>query len=733
MDRLAEAERLFFEALALQEKGDLVSARRLYQDALALAPERPSVMNNLAAVLIQLGRCAEAKQLCNRLLEMNPKDEAALVNLGNCQLRLGAAEDALLSINEALRLSPGSPQALNSRCGVLLELERPQEALESCDRALALKPDYAEALNSRGIVLMKLDRAEEAVASFDDALALAPEHAEVFHNRGNALLALNRHQEALESFDRALAVKSDHVQALNNRGYTMLQLGRPEDALASFDRALAIKPDYVDALSNRSDALLSLKRHEELIECYRRLLEIKPDYDYAPGYLLRARMQICEWTDYESSAAQISENIRAGRRADTPFNFLGISESAADQLSCSRILVADKYPATQKPVWRGERYRHDKIRVAYLSADLRHHATARLIAGLIEAHDRSRFEITAISFGPDTSDGMRMRLRNAFDRFIDAGNKSDREVALLLRELETDIAVDLQGFSRFCRPRILAQRAAPVQVNYLGYPGTMGAPYMDYIVADRCVIPPEHHPCYTEKVVYLPDCYQVNDRKRNIAADTPSRAELGLPVEGFVFCCFNNNYKITPQVFDVWVRLLKQVEGSVLWLLEDNRPVVHNLWREAEKRGVAPGRLVFAPRIEMERHLARQRVADLFLDTLPCNAHTTASDALSVGLPVVTHMGSTFAGRVAASLLNAVRLPELITTCWTDYEDLALRLATDGKLLADIKAKLAGNRATCPLFDTDRSRTHIEIAYVTMWERYQRGDPAASFTVPQAA
>jgi predicted O-linked N-acetylglucosamine transferase (SPINDLY family) len=733
MDRLAEAERLFFEALALQEKGDLVSARRLYQDALALAPERPSVMNNLAAVLIQLGRCAEAKQLCNRLLEMNPKDEAALVNLGNCQLRLGAAEDALLSINEALRLSPGSPQALNSRCGVLLELERPQEALESCDRALALKPDYAEALNSRGIVLMKLDRAEEAVASFDDALALAPEHAEVFHNRGNALLALNRHQEALESFDRALAVKSDHVQALNNRGYTMLQLGRPEDALASFDRALAIKPDYVDALSNRSDALLSLKRHEELIECYRRLLEIKPDYDYAPGYLLRARMQVCEWTDYESSAAQISENIRAGRRADTPFNFLGISESAADQLSCSRILVADKYPATQKPVWRGERYRHDKIRVAYLSADLRHHATARLIAGLIEAHDRSRFEITAISFGPDTSDGMRMRLRNAFDRFIDAGNKSDREVALLLRELETDIAVDLQGFSRFCRPRILAQRAAPVQVNYLGYPGTMGAPYMDYIVADRCVIPPEHHPCYTEKVVYLPDCYQVNDRKRNIAADTPSRAELGLPVEGFVFCCFNNNYKITPQVFDVWVRLLKQVEGSVLWLLEDNRPVVHNLWREAEKRGVAPGRLVFAPRIEMERHLARQRVADLFLDTLPCNAHTTASDALSVGLPVVTHMGSTFAGRVAASLLNAVRLPELITTCWTDYEDLALRLATDGKLLADIKAKLAGNRATCPLFDTDRSRTHIEIAYVTMWERYQRGDPAASFTVPQAA
>jgi predicted O-linked N-acetylglucosamine transferase (SPINDLY family) len=353
-----------------------------------------------------------------------------------------------------------------------------------------------------------------------------------------------------------------------------------------------------------------------------------------------------------------------------------------------------------------------------------------LIAGLFEAHDRTRFDITAISIGPDSNDEMRARLRSAFDRFVDVRYKSDQEVALLLRELEIDIAVDLQGFTQHCRPGILSHRAAPVQVNYLGYPGTMGADYIDYIIGDRCVIPPEHHPGYAEKVVYLPDCYQVNDSKRRIAARTPTRAELGLPEKGFVYCCFNNNHKISPRVFDVWMRLLNKVQGSVLWLLEDNKTVARNLRQEAERRSIASGRVIFAPRVKMEEHLARQRLADLFLDTLPYNAHVTASDALWVGLPVVTHIGGAFAGRVAASLLNAVGLPELLTSSWEDYEALALKLATSPAMLADIRAKLALNRTTHPLFDTGRFRRHIESAYVTMWERYQRGEPPVSFAVP---
>jgi len=730
MDRLAEAKQLFLDALALQERGDLEQAKCAYQEALALAPGRPSVMNNLAAVFIELKNYPEARLLCERLLELHPEDETALLNLGNCQLKLDSAEVALLSYDRALGVKPEYADALNSRGSALLELKRLQEALESCDRALALKPDYAEALNNRGNVLLELKRPGEALASYERALGIKPGYAEALYNRGNALLELKRPGEALASYERALAIKPDYAEALNNRGYALLQLNRPQEALASYDRALATKPDFAEALNNRGDALLDLGRHEELIENYKTLLSVKPDYDYARGGLLRAQMQCCEWAEYDESTAQTSEDIRSGKRADTPFNFLAVSESAADQLKCSQTFVADKYPAAAQPVWRGERYRHDKIRVAYLSADLRDHAVAHLIAGLFEAHDRTRFDIAAISFGPDPNDEMRARLRAAFNRFIDVREKSDQDIALLLRELEIDIAVDLQGFTKYCRPGILAHRAAPVQINYLGYPGTMGAQYIDYIIGDQHVIPPEHHSYYTEKIVYLPDCYQVNDSKRRIAARTPTRAELGLPEKGFVFCCFNNNHKINPPVFDVWMRLLNKVQGSVLWLLEDNKIVVRNLRQEAERRGVAPGRVIFAPRVKMEEHLARQRLADLFLDTLPYNAHVTASDALWVGLPVVTYMGGTFAGRVAASLLNAVGLPELITSSREDYEALALKLAFNRELLADIKARLAQNRATYPLFDTDRFRRHIEAAYVTMWERGQSGEPPASFAVP---
>ncbi|HET9404972.1 MAG TPA: tetratricopeptide repeat protein [Burkholderiales bacterium] len=733
MDPLASARQLFLDALALHEQGDLERAECLYKEALALAPERPSVMNNLAAVYVASGKLAEAMALCRKLLQVNPRDEVALLNQGSCQLKSGSAGEALASYDGALQIRPDYADALSGRGGALLGLGRLEEALASCERALAVEPDHAETLNNRGHVLLKLRRPEEALASFERALAKKPGYVEALYNRGANLLELNRPAEALESYDRALAGNPDHVEALNNRGIALLELRRPEEALTSFDRALAIKPDYAEALGNRGLALLVLNRREEFIEGYKRLLDIKPDYIYAPGHLLTAQMQGCEWSDYETSAARILEGIRAGKRADTPFSFLAISDSAADQLQCSRMYVADKYPAAPRPVWRGERYRHDRIRIAYLSADFHAHATANLMAGLFEAHDRTRFETTAISFGPDIADEMRTRLRAAFDRFIDVRDRSGHETASLLRELEIDIAVDLKGYTAFCRTEILSHRAAPIQVNYLGYPGTMGADYIDYILADRLVIPEQHHSFYTEKVVYLPDTYQANDSRRQIAEWAPTRAEAGLPEQGFVFCSFNNNYKITPKIFDVWMRLLQRTEGSVLWLLEDNAAAARNLRREAEHRGVAPQRLVFAPRLRLDKHLARHRLADLFLDTLPCNAHTTASDALWAGLPVLTCLGTTFAGRVAASLLHAIGLNELVTHSLEEYEALALELAANRKRLDDIRSRLAANRATHPLFDTDRFRRHIEAAYTKMWERHQRGEPPASFSVPAAS
>jgi protein O-GlcNAc transferase len=661
MDNLADAKRLFLDALALQEKGDLEQAMALYEKALERAPGRPSILNNLAAIYLARERFHDARRLLERVLETEPDDELARLNLGNCQARLNETE----------------------------------AAIHSYGRVLLTRPDHADALN----------------------------------NRGNALLTLRRPEAALADYDRALAVRPDHADTLYNRGNALMKLGRHDDALASYDRALAFGPADASTLNNRGLVLRALNRRGELIENYRKLLDAAPDFPYARGYFLRARLDCCEWGDYQQSVEGLVQAVRSGRRADSPFHFLAISDSPSDQLRCARICADDEYPPAAEPVWRGERYEHDRIRVAYVSADFHEHAVPNLIAGLLELHDRARFHITALSIGPDRRDAMRSRLVAAVDRFVDVSAQSDDEVARLMRESEIDIAVDLQGYTQGCRTGIFARRAAPVQVNYLGYPGTMGATYMDYILADRHVIPPQCQGDYAEKVVWLPDCYQVNDAKREIADRAPTRTELGLPDNGFVFCCFNNNYKVAPRVFDLWMRLLNKVEGSVLWLLEDNAVAARNLRQAAQQRGVAPDRLVFAPRMSIKEHLARQRRADLFLDTLPYNAHVTASDALWAGLPVLTCQGTTFAGRVAASLLQAAGIEDLVTADWNAYEQLALNLATDAPTLTAIRSRLARNRSTCALFDTDLFRRHIEAAYVTMCERVRSGQAPVSFTV----
>ena len=441
-------------------------------------------------------------------------------------------------------------------------------------------------------------------------------------------------------------------------------------------------------------------------------------------------MRICDWGDLGRDWSRLRAGVQAGKRCATPFALLPTNASSAEQLLSARIWTADKNPPATNPVWRGERYHHERIRIAYLSADFHDHPMAILMAGLFEQHDRSRFETIALSFGADPQNEMRSRLKGAFERFIDVRQVSDREIAELMRELEVDIAVDLMGFTAGSRTGIFAFRPAPIQVNYLGYAGTLGADYIDYILADRMVVPEAQQVHYAEKLVYLPDTFQVNDSGRRIADRSPTRAQAGLPGQGVIFCSFNNNFKITPDVFDVWMRLLGEVKGSVLWLQQSNEAAAGHLKHEAARRGVAPDRLIFAPRTTLlEDHLARYRLADLFLDTLPYNAHTTASDALWAGLPVLTCMGATFAGRVAASLLNAVGLPELITHSLQDYEGLALKLATDSGLLAEMRAKLQINISACSLFDTNRFRKRLEAAYQTMWEKWQTGDNPASFAV----
>ncbi|MCC6467258.1 MAG: tetratricopeptide repeat protein [Alphaproteobacteria bacterium] len=681
----------------------------------------------------QAGRLGEADRFYRAVLAAKPDQFDALHLLGVIASQRGQYAEADRLIGQALAVNPNVPGAHYNRGNALQELKQPQNALASYDKALALKPDYAEAWYNRGNCLAALGRPADAVASFDRALAGLSALAEGWNNRGNALKALERPQDALASYDRAIAIRPDYAEAHYNRGTVLEGLAGLEQALACYDRALAIRPDFADALNNRGSALLVLKRQAEAAACFTRLVEVAPDYDYAVGKWHHALLHCNDWTRHAEATARVAAAVAQGRRAALPFSFMAASDSPAAQLECARILAADKYPASPTPLWTGQRYDHDRIRIAYLSADFRDHPVAILIVGVLERHDRARFETIGISLAPEEQGAMGRRIKAACDRFVDVTRMADREVAVVLRAMEVDIAIDLTGYTHGNRTGILAHRPAPIQVNYLGFPGTMGAGYIDYIVADRHVAPAEHRPCYAESVVHLPDMYQANDAKRAIAAAAPSRADAGLPDKGFVFCCFNRNYKIMPGMFDRWMRLLARVDGSVLWLLEANDTATANLRREAERRGVAPQRLVFAARVRPDEHLARHRLADLFLDTLPYNAHTTASDALWAGLPILTCMGGAFPGRVAASLLRAAGLPELIASGLDDYDALAFRLATEPGLLAGLRARLARNRATCALFDTDRMRRHLESAYTTMWRRHQAGAEPADFAVDAIA
>jgi predicted O-linked N-acetylglucosamine transferase (SPINDLY family) len=595
---------------------------------------------------------------------------------------------------------------------------------------LRADPANADAHCYLGMIACQHGRFAEGAARARQALAHDPQNATAQVLLGRALAALGQHEEALASFDRAIEIKPDLARAHGHRADLLAGLGRNAEAIASYDRALALVPDAVEDWFNRGGALTAVGRYEEAIQSFDRATALNPqaaraDVLCAPLFL--SRLRICDWSNYQDDVAQLLSMIRAQKPLSVPFAALFLPCTAADQLQCARRYVQDQ-PAPP-PLWRGEIVAHDRIRVAYLSADLREHATSHLAAGLFEHHDRARFEITALSFGEDDNSATRRRVAAAFERFVDVRRKSDQEIAELMRRLEIDIAVDLMAFTKDNRLGVLARRPAPIAVNFLGFPGTMGADFIDYIIADGTVIPEGHEAYYAERIVRLPGSYQVNDDKRPISAAVPSRRACRLPDDAFVFCCFNNTQKLNPDVFDIWMRVLRAVDNSVLWLLAANATASANLRAAAEQRGVASGRLIFAPKAVLPEHLARQCLADLFLDTLPCNAHTTASDSLWAGLPVLTQTGATFAGRVASSLLRALNLPELITASPQHYERRAIELATNPETLAAIRRKLAANRTTMSLFDTALFARRIEAAYTAMHRRYQAGLAPADITI----
>jgi predicted O-linked N-acetylglucosamine transferase (SPINDLY family) len=721
---------------ALYNRAVVLSRLRRFDDALlafdkVLARDGGSVdaLFERGNILAALGRFDEAVACYEALLKKAPAHLGALTNRGNALARLGRQAEALACYEALLAVRPGDLNALSNRGIALKELGRYEEAMASCERALKIDPNSVAALITRGNVLAKLSRYEEALASFERAAALDPRDVDALNNRGFALTQLRRFGDAFAAFDRALAIDPANIGVLDNRGAALLAMSRFEDALATFDRARALKPDDAETLYLRGHALANLARYEEAVSAWERVLAIAPGHPHALGALAFYRLMLCDWSKAEEFEAKLKRALEDERAVVEPFTLLAYPIGPADQLRLTRRFVRHRIPAGPRLAQARKARVGDKIRLAYLSADFRNHATAWLAVGLFELHDRSRFEVLGVSYGVDDGSETRRRLAAAFDQFHDVAQRSDREVAELLLDLGVDIAVDLKGHTQHGRPAILACRPAPVQVSYLGYPATMGVDFIDYVLADRIVLPFDQQPSYSEMIVHLPNCYQINDSKREIAAEAPTRGAVGLPETGFVFCSFNNSYKLTPQFFDVWMRLLRQVEGSVLWLLGTSEAATCNLRNEASARAVDPSRLVFAPKSEMPKHLARHRLADLFLDNLPVNAHTAASDALWVGLPVLTCIGGSFVGRVAASLLCAVGLPELITRSLDEYEALALKLATDPALIASLQQKLDRNRKTCPLFDTDRLRHGIERAYITMWEITRRGEPPRSFAV----
>jgi protein O-GlcNAc transferase len=692
-----------------------------YERAVLLKPDLAEAWLGRGHVFGEIKRFDEAFEAYDEALALKPQLAEIWISRAKLLFDLGRYDDALVSCGRALALEPGLAVAWLGRGNIYLELNRHEEAFEAFNRALALDPKLAEAWLGHANLLSERNRDGEALDAYDRALALEPNLAAAWVGRGNTLFRVRHPEDALAAYNKALALEPNSSEAWLGAGNVLFEFKRHDGAASAYEKALELKPTLAEAWLGRGNVFFSLKRYEDAVAAYDRVIALKPNLTGVEGMRLHAKAQLCDWSNFDVECARLISGVMTERPNTGPFQFLTVSSSPEDQLRCATSWVNKHFQPSKKPLWQGERYDHNRIRVAYLSADFRQHPVATLLAGVIQCHDKSFFDITALSCGTEDGSEIRRRIQASFDRFVDVQTHGNDQIANLIKELEIDILVDLMGYTTDSRTGILARRAAPVQVNYLGYPGTMGADYIDYLIADRIVVPPSHQPFYTEKLVYLPDCYQANDEKRPISQKSMTRAEFGLPESAIIFCCFNNNYKITPTTFDSWMRILGKVENSILWLLEDNESVVVNLKREAETRGINPERIVFAQRMPLPEHLARHRLADLFLDTLPYNAHTTASDALWAGLPLLTRMGDTFAGRVAASILTAVGLPELIVDTHHAYEDLAIHIATHPAKLREIKNKLAENRLTKPLFDTQHYTRNIESAFTEMYRRYQAG------------
>ncbi len=724
----ARAELHFLRAELVLGLGLHEQALEGYARALALQPDYVDALINMGDALLQAGRAEEALALCDRVQGLRPGDLPSLNNQGNALQALGRHEQALERFDRVRAALPGNPDVLNNRACALLSLGRFAQAEADCRAALALQPSHAHALLNLGRTQAAQGAVQDALGSYARALEIQPGNADAWEERARLESGLQRFCAAGDSLEQATRLRPNSGPTWSALGTALVQSGRHPEALQAYDRAQALGQASAALWANRGLALHFLGRHAQAAAAYARALELEPGYAFAEGRLAWLRACDCDWSSEPAATAQLLRGVRAGERVIEPLELLSFSGRGADQLQCARTFARDYFPPAPEPLWRGERYAHERIRIAYLSADFREHPTARLLAGLLEAHDRTRFEVFAVSFGPDDAGPMAARIASAIEHFVPARDLGERQIAELLRAHEIDIAVDLMGYTTLARPALYALRPCPVQVNYLGFPATMGTPFIDYLIGDHYVVPEAAEADYEEKVVRLPECFQANDHARPLPP-APQRSELRLPGDAVVYCSMNKGAKLNLGLFARWMEILHAVPGSVLWLIGDTPALQHNLQSAAGAHGVHPSRLVFAGRVAYADHLARLQQADVALDTLPFNGGATTSDALRAGIPVVASEGEAFASRMSGSLLHALGLPELVAPSPEAYVALAIRLGLDADERRAVRGRLAANLFTHPLFDTDRLRGHLEAAYELMWRRAQQGEPPAGFSV----
>jgi protein O-GlcNAc transferase len=703
------------------DHGRLQEATGHWTKALEQKPNHLLLLNKIGALARRMGNEVEAENIFRKAISIDATQPEAHFNLGNCLSSRGEWLPAIQSYTNSIESKPDFVQAYNNLAIALQNFGRPDEAVKVLETGLSRMPTEPKLHVNKARALQAMSLGNAAVAYLRETLNKLGRDFEIMTVLADMEAAQNDFVSAGLHYQEAIKIKPESEVVHNNYGNMLQSVGNLDAAMAHYKQAIKINPSFYQALQNLCNILNARKDYAQSLQYLEKVRAINPKSPYLAGMQMNARLHTCTWDNWSTHTNEVESGVSLGLKTVNPFPPLAFFSNVELLTRSAALWTKNECPERQvlPALQKRTRLPSQKIRVGYYSADLYTHATALLMAGVLEAHSREKFEWIAFSFGPVQEDALSGRVRAAFDQFIDVRSYSDRVVAQLSREMEIDIAVDLKGFTQDARTGIFAERAAPIQVNYLGFPGSMGASYIDYIIADSVIIPDELKQHYSEAVVRLPHCYQTNDNKRPISAVVPTRSSQGLPEHGRVLCSFNNNYKITPQVFDVWMRVLNRFPDCILWLLQDNSRAMENLKREAEVRGVDPGRLVFAPRLRNEDHLSRHRLADLFIDTFPCNAHTTASDALWAGLPMVTCAGETFASRVAASLLTTMSMQDCVTGDLVSYEHKIVELLERRENLHELRERVLLARSQSPLFATGDIAHHLESAFEQMLSRHE--------------